>query len=323
MPWRLTPLFWVLLTGCEGLPDDPFAGFDLEWAEPVRVQVKKGDTLALLAKAHGVTVDELRDWNGISGDLIEVGQVLVMWPSTEASTGKGPARKTRKKVAGSPPTPAAPSEGERGEAPEVEFSWTKSSGLLGLLGDEDPGDSPDLAALAGGLERSGGGKPGGAWPSATEALGKGGTAEKSGVSLERRMAPAPQSGIVDGPVTAPSLTMPAKKSCKAAVSQKTEVAEGGMVGGEGLSKAQVQGALKGVVGHALKCIPSGSAGDHTATIRLVVGCDGRVKSSEVLDAPGFPAKVSQCVAKTLSYASFPAHDLPDGEQVIYPVTFDL
>ena len=36
----------------------------------------RGDTLFLIAKAHEVTVDELREWNGIEGDLIEVGQVL-------------------------------------------------------------------------------------------------------------------------------------------------------------------------------------------------------------------------------------------------------
>lgn len=48
--------------------------------EPVRYAVVKGDTLFVIAKAHGVTVDQLRDWNAVEGDLIEVGQVLLIWP---------------------------------------------------------------------------------------------------------------------------------------------------------------------------------------------------------------------------------------------------
>ena len=42
----------------------------------VEYTVKRGDTLSRIAKTHGVTVAELRTWNGISGDLIEVGQQI-------------------------------------------------------------------------------------------------------------------------------------------------------------------------------------------------------------------------------------------------------
>ena len=42
----------------------------------VQYEVARGDTLFVIAKAHGVTVDDLRRWNGIEGDRIEVGQVL-------------------------------------------------------------------------------------------------------------------------------------------------------------------------------------------------------------------------------------------------------
>jgi LysM repeat protein len=38
--------------------------------------VVRGDSLSRIAKAHDVSVDELRAWNGIEGSLIEVGQVL-------------------------------------------------------------------------------------------------------------------------------------------------------------------------------------------------------------------------------------------------------
>ncbi|NJK92260.1 MAG: LysM peptidoglycan-binding domain-containing protein [Blastochloris sp.] len=38
--------------------------------------VKKGDSLAKIARIHGTTVAELRSLNGISGDMIKIGQTL-------------------------------------------------------------------------------------------------------------------------------------------------------------------------------------------------------------------------------------------------------
>jgi len=56
--------------------------------------VQKGDTLFVIARDHGVTVDDLRRWNGIDGDLIEVGQVLWTWgpASTPRSARNAPQR---------------------------------------------------------------------------------------------------------------------------------------------------------------------------------------------------------------------------------------
>jgi len=110
--------------------------------------VVRGDTLGVLAQQHGLTVAELRALNGLSGDLIEVGQVLKLgtggpaprdrlmaWlrpePEVEAppeavaaeSTRRPPARKgTRAPRAGAeepPPTdePEAPSYAPLGRPP--------------------------------------------------------------------------------------------------------------------------------------------------------------------------------------------------------------
>ena len=59
--------------------------------------VKSGDTLWKIAKAQGITLGQLREWNSLSGDLIEVGQVLrvgsgVAVPSPEPTPTR--ARKT-------------------------------------------------------------------------------------------------------------------------------------------------------------------------------------------------------------------------------------
>lgn len=62
--------------------------------EPViEYTVVRGDTLFLIARAHGVTVDQLRAWNGIDGDRIEVGQLLRIHPGDEAPASPPPARR--------------------------------------------------------------------------------------------------------------------------------------------------------------------------------------------------------------------------------------
>jgi LysM repeat protein len=52
----------------------------------VSYSVKKGDSLARIARNHGVSVQELRDANGISGDMIKIGQTLNI-----PSSGMAPA----------------------------------------------------------------------------------------------------------------------------------------------------------------------------------------------------------------------------------------
>ena len=42
----------------------------------VEYAVQRGDSLARIASRHDVTVDELREWNGLEGNLIHPGQVL-------------------------------------------------------------------------------------------------------------------------------------------------------------------------------------------------------------------------------------------------------
>ena len=64
-------------------------------AQPESYVVVRGDTLFKIANAQGVTVDDLRTWNGLDGDLIEVDQVLMIWPPG-ARDVEAVAKKTRK-----------------------------------------------------------------------------------------------------------------------------------------------------------------------------------------------------------------------------------
>lgn len=40
--------------------------------------VKQGDTLSLIAKAHNVTIDNLRKWNALTSDLLNIGDQLII-----------------------------------------------------------------------------------------------------------------------------------------------------------------------------------------------------------------------------------------------------
>ena len=80
-------------------------GYFSEAPQPVTYTVVKGDTLFVIARDHDVALDDLRAWNQVEGDLIEVGQDLTIWPNEQAapevatSKAKNP-RKRRKPVTG-------------------------------------------------------------------------------------------------------------------------------------------------------------------------------------------------------------------------------
>ena len=64
--WLIIAVF--LGCGCGWLEDEP----------AVTYTVVRGDTLTKISKAYGVSVADLQEWNGLSGDQIEVGQVLAI-----------------------------------------------------------------------------------------------------------------------------------------------------------------------------------------------------------------------------------------------------
>ncbi len=110
---------------------------------PTPITVERGDTLFLLAEEHAVTVDELRSWNGIEGDLIEVGQVLLIWRTpppaavqTEAPHEQPRARSRRPRSSGSP-APGPPKLSMPAEKPclaEPELSGTADAEMVASQG---------------------------------------------------------------------------------------------------------------------------------------------------------------------------------------------
>ena len=59
--------------------------------EPTRYKIRRGDTLAAIAKRLGVTVAELKGWNGLRSSRIRAGKYLAVHGSSGASRGTGSA----------------------------------------------------------------------------------------------------------------------------------------------------------------------------------------------------------------------------------------
>lgn len=198
--------------------------------------VVRGDTLWAIAKANGVEVAELRRWNALRGDNIDVGQVLVV--------GEGASESIE-----APPTKAASTRTKR---------------------------RPKARAA-------------------------------------RIHADAAQAD-------ANALAMPPAQPCLVG---PQDVAEGGddpaFAASAGLDGDQIRAALSAFESNLVRCLgadmPSG-----TADMELTVACTGRVSSVAVLDDGGLPDALVRCVADTLAFVPFPAHDMPDGLTIGYPVT---
>ena len=95
--------------------------------------------------------------------------------------------------------------------------------------------------------------------------------------------------------------------------------EGEVLGSAGLSYEQVTGPLNTVIQTALYCPrPEGMTELHL-TFELLIGCDGVVSRLEVVEDDGAPEPYVSCVSAVIEKADFPAHDMPDGMPVTYPV----
>ena len=60
--------------------------------------VKKGDGLGAIAERFGVTVDQLRDWNGIKGNNIQAGQKLTIGGKSKSSSKAGSSKSAKAKT---------------------------------------------------------------------------------------------------------------------------------------------------------------------------------------------------------------------------------
>jgi LysM repeat protein len=80
-------------------------------AEAPVVIVRPGDALSLIAQRAGVSVEQIKAWNDLTGDLIRIGQKLVVGPTQPADDG----------IDWSPPFDygAAADDGPEGDSPRI------------------------------------------------------------------------------------------------------------------------------------------------------------------------------------------------------------
>jgi hypothetical protein len=116
------------------------------------------------------------------------------------------------------------------------------------------------------------------------------------------------------------LPTPKPERCKAPPMTVDEDGDGPSYGGsEGLSYEQVVPVLQKTVQTALYCArPEGREALHL-TFQITVGCDGVVSGIEATDDDDAPEAYLTCVMDVLRKADFPAHDMPAGMPITYPV----
>jgi len=56
-------------------------------------RVKRGDTLSAIARRYGVSVNQIKEWNGLRKSDVQAGQRLSVWESAKMSAGKSVKRK--------------------------------------------------------------------------------------------------------------------------------------------------------------------------------------------------------------------------------------
>lgn len=115
--------------------------------------------------------------------------------------------------------------------------------------------------------------------------------------------------------------MPAAKPCLSGPDTST-MHDADLVVAQGLDASQVRASMNAFVPHTLSCLqgvePSPAG---TLLLDIHVGCDGRVRGVTPLSVDDWPAPVTDCVRKTLSFAPFPAHALPDGDRFQFPLRY--
>ena len=116
------------------------------------------------------------------------------------------------------------------------------------------------------------------------------------------------------------LKLPAKKACLAGPTMDGSSETPAYAASAGLSYTQTKQAMNAFLPKLQRCI-HGEWPEGKVELSITVGCDGRVDGVEVVEIDGLSGELTSCVADTLRYASFPAHDLPHGETFTYPMTF--
>ena len=115
----------------------------------------------------------------------------------------------------------------------------------------------------------------------------------------------------------PGLSMPAPEPCRAGPSLDALGDEGTMAS-TGVSKAEAKAAVSPLLPLTLGCVP-GTSGE--LVVDLHIACSGVVSRVDVVQRGPWEGTVHDCITDVLRHADFPAHALPDGDVVRWPLTY--
>lgn len=313
----------------------------IHFAEPVRYQVTKGDSLAAIAERYNVTAEDVASWNGLESTTIEPGDILFLWKvpdeppkvnqdnrladardvqRSDPRATNGRSRPRPRRTDGG--TPAAGDDEPIDDDPEVDGikrpTSVRNAGLFSAgVGDEGLDDS--LANAVAGLQHE------------RRAMGNAGMRDGAADMRAGDVARSGDMGRLGGnyqqgpyfpdkAVRTPSVRKPAPKRCLRQ-STRANTGEDGMSAGKGLSSSQIKASLGRTLGLSRRCMPSGTSGQINIIVEIKVGCDGRVKNVYPINQGGVPKNIMSCIETVLGSTSFPAHDLPDGQSFQYPISY--
>ena len=326
------------------------------FASPDMVEVQPGDSLSKIAQREGCTVDELIAWNGLTTDVIEPGQILLVWESKSGSRAKPktgadrdprevevaaahepepqswnplrrlvaprPSPRPAPQAAPGAPAPVAAAQPERAAptpSPRPAPLLVRGAGILGIdLGGSDE----DLAASARAMEKHESDLDKSGLQNRGGGLDAGGEADT--FEVERRLDDN-YGGvqIPNTPVKPPRLSKPAARRCLAGPTDADLRSDQDMVGNASLTEAQIRSGMSKVVRASAQCFPRGTVGTYSVVAELSVGCDGRVQSARMISTGVVPGHVTSCITTTLEYAGFAAHATPDGVVFQYPLEYSF
>ncbi len=130
-------------------------------------------------------------------------------------------------------------------------------------------------------------------------------------------APVPRKKKRAAAATA-GLVRPEPKPCVGTVEAEGEA---GMAASEGLSYDGARAALDGFAPELVSCIGPDESPTGALLLRITVACTGLVDRVTVADRADWSERAAACVADRLAYAPFPAHGLPDGDAVDWPLRY--
>jgi hypothetical protein len=116
------------------------------------------------------------------------------------------------------------------------------------------------------------------------------------------------------------LKIPAEKPCLEPP-DGSKLSEDEMISELGLTIDDIQTAVDRFLPKIAECVRDGTAPFEAAWFDMVVGCNGRVTSVDVVESGDWPLELVACVRATMRYIPFPAHGLPDGEMFQQPIGF--